>query len=158
MKWARSPARLNWEGEKMIKRNALASAAVVACLLAVTALVADKAWYPVEVESWNPPFDMTSPRSTISYTPTEKPAEAVNICVSVPHMKDAYWVAVDYGVTEEAKRQGVRMTVLEAGGYTNLAKQISQIEDCVASGAEAGNPGATTGASLNNQLQDNPER
>ena len=47
-------------------------------------------------------------------------------------MKDAYWLAVDYGVAEEAKRLGVKMQLVEAGGYTNLNKQISQIEDCVA--------------------------
>jgi protein TorT len=138
----------------MNMRNALASAAAVACLLAGTASAADKTWFPVEVESWDPPFDMTSPRSTVSYMPTEKPAEALNICVSVPHMKDAYWVAVDYGVTEEAKRQGVKMTVLEAGGYTNLAKQISQIEDCVASGAQAVILGAISGDGLNNLIKD----
>ena len=28
------------------------------------------------------------------------------------------------------------MQLVEAGGYTNLAKQISQIEDCVAAGAQ----------------------
>ncbi|QFI68769.1 TMAO reductase system periplasmic protein TorT [Sinorhizobium alkalisoli] len=138
----------------MKKRNTLASVAAVACLLAGTALAADKSWYPVDVESWNPPFDMASPRSTISYTPTEKPAEALNICVSVPHMKDAYWVAVDYGVTEEAKRQGVKMTVLEAGGYTNLARQISQVEDCVASGAQAVILGAISGDGLNNLIKE----
>ena len=47
-------------------------------------------------------------------------------------MKDAYWLAVNYGVAEEAKRLGVKMNLVEAGGYTNLNKQISQIEDCVA--------------------------
>ena len=138
----------------MNRKNTLAGVAAAACLLAGTALAADKAWYPAEVESWDPPFDMASPRTTISYTPIERPAEAINICVSVPHMKDAYWVAVDYGVTEEAKRQGVKMTVLEAGGYTNLAKQISQVEDCVASGAQAVILGAISGDGLNNLIKD----
>ncbi|TPN20836.1 TMAO reductase system periplasmic protein TorT [Mesorhizobium sp. B2-3-3] len=138
----------------MKHRNMLACVAVVACVTAGTAFAAEKNWYPVEVESWNPPFDMSSPRSTIQYTPTEKPKQAFNICVSVPHMKDAYWIAVDYGVTEEAKRQGAKMTVLEAGGYTNLAKQISQIEDCVASGAQAVILGAISADGLNNLIKD----
>jgi protein TorT len=70
--------------------------------------------------------------------------------VSFPHMKDAYWLAVDYGVVEEAKREGVKMTLVEAGGYTNLNKQISQIEDCVAGGAQAVIIGAISYDGLNN--------
>ena len=58
--------------------------------------------------------------------------------------------AVDYGVAEEAKQLGVQMQLLEAGGYTNLNKQISQIEDCVASGAEAVIIGAISLDGLNN--------
>jgi protein TorT len=64
-------------------------------------------------------------------------------------MKDAYWMAVDYGITEEAKRLGVKMQLNEAGGYTNLNKQISQIEDCVASGADAVIIGAISFDGLN---------
>jgi protein TorT len=67
-------------------------------------------------------------------------------------MKDAYWMAVDYGVVEEAKQLGVELQVLEAGGYTNLNKQISQIEDCVASGAEAVIIGAISLDGLNNEV------
>lgn len=119
-----------------------------------SALSQDKPWYPVAVESWEPAFDMASPRKTIEYIPAAKPSKPYNICVSVPHIKDAYWMSVDYGVTEEAKRQGLTMTVLEAGGYTNLAKQISQIEDCVASGAEAVIIGAISEDGLNNMIKE----
>ena len=72
------------------------------------------------------------------------------ICVSFPHMKDAYWLGVDYGVVEEAKRLGVKMNLVEAGGYTELNKQISQIEDCVANGAKAVVIGAISSDGLNN--------
>ncbi len=65
-------------------------------------------------------------------------------------MKDAYWLGVGYGVAEEAARLGVKMNIAEAGGYTELAKQISQIEDCVASGAEAVVIGAISLDGLNN--------
>jgi protein TorT len=118
------------------------------------AAAGQKPWYPVPVEVWVPAFDMASPRSAVEYTPLEKASKQWNICVSVPHMKDAYWIAVDYGVTEEAKRQGVKMTVLEAGGYTNLSKQISQIEDCVAGGAQAVIVGAISEDGLNNLIKE----
>ncbi|HEY7765351.1 MAG TPA: TMAO reductase system periplasmic protein TorT [Aestuariivirgaceae bacterium] len=114
----------------------------------------DKPWFPFPVEVWDPPFNMDSPRKNQDYTPVEKASQPWNICVSFPHMKDAYWIAVDYGVAEEAKRQGVKMTLLEAGGYTNLNKQISQIEDCVANGAQAVIIGAISFDGLNNLVKE----
>ena len=69
-------------------------------------------------------------------------------------MKDAYWLGVDYGVAEEAKRLGVKMNLVDAGGYTELNKQISQIEDCVASGAQAVVIGAISFDGLNNLVSE----
>jgi len=69
-------------------------------------------------------------------------------------MKDAYWMAVDYGVVAESKRTGVKMQLVEAGGYTNLNKQISQIEDCVARGADAVVIGAISFDGLNNLVKE----
>ncbi len=111
---------------------------------------ADENWYPYPVEVWNPPFDMSSPRSTVDYLPLEKAAKQWDICVSFPHMKDAYWLAVDYGIVAESERLGVKMQLVEAGGYTNLNTQISQIEDCVAGGSEAVVIGAISFDGLNN--------
>lgn len=127
-----------------------ALAATSSILLASSAFAQDKAWYPYPVESWNPPFNMESPRVTVDYEPLEAASKKWEICVSFPHMKDAYWLGVDYGVTEEAKRLGVKATVVEAGGYTELNNQISQIEDCVSAGAEAVIIGAISFDGLNN--------
>ena len=69
-------------------------------------------------------------------------------------MKDAYWLGVDYGVAEEAKDLGVKMNLVEAGGYTELARQVSQIEDCVAGGAEAVIIGAISFDGLNNLVSE----
>jgi protein TorT len=74
---------------------------------------------------------------TYEALPTGTASKEYNICVSLPHLKDAYWVAVDYGAAEEAKRAGVKAEIYDAGGYTNLPKQISQLDNCVAQGAEA---------------------
>lgn len=111
-------------------------------------------WYPINVQVWDPPFVMSSPRSDMEYTPLEKAAKKWNICVSFPHMKDAYWSAVNYGVVEESKRLGISMQLVEAGGYVNLNKQISQIEDCVASGADAVVIGAISYEGLNNLVSE----
>jgi len=111
-----------------------------------------KPWYPFKVESWDPPFDMASPRKSLDYAPLEKAEKEWDICVSFPHMKDAYWMAVDYGVVAESERLGVKMQLVEAGGYTNLNKQISQIEDCVAAGSEGVVIGAISQDGLNNLI------
>ncbi len=126
----------------------LAGAGLVAVAMAVPATAEN--WYPYPVEVWDPPFAMDSPRKTMDYQPLEKASKAWEICVSFPHMKDAYWLGVNYGVAEEAKRLGVKMQLVEAGGYTELNKQISQIEDCVAAGANAVVIGAISFDGLNN--------
>lgn len=128
-------------------------AAVIASALIVAPAQADN-WYPYTVDVWNPPFDMESPRTTMKYEPLSKASKAWDICVSFPHMKDAYWLAVDYGVVAESKRLGVKMQLVEAGGYTNLNTQISQIEDCVARGADAVVIGAISFDGLNNIVKE----
>ena len=111
-------------------------------------------WYPYPIEVWDPPFDMGSPRTTLNYVPLEKAEKAWDICVSFPHMKDAYWLAVNYGVVSEAERLGVKMQLVEAGGYTELGTQINQIEDCVAAGANAVVIGAISFDGLNNLVSE----
>lgn len=128
--------------------SALSASAAMALALSGSAMAAE--WYPYPVEVWDPPFNMDSPRSAIDYQPLEKAAQKWDICVSFPHMKDAYWLGVDYGITEEAKRLGVKANVVEAGGYTELNTQISQIEDCVSAGADAVIIGAISFDGLNN--------
>ncbi len=110
-------------------------------------------WAPYPVEVWSVPGDATSPRTVMDYVPVTA-THAWNICVSFPHMKDAYWLAVDYGAVEESRRQGVSMTLVEAGGYTNLDTQISQIEDCVQGGADAVVVGAISFDGLNNLVDE----
>ncbi|MBL4740310.1 MAG: TMAO reductase system periplasmic protein TorT [Sneathiella sp.] len=136
---------------KIISR-AVPAGLMVAVLGATNVLAAD--WYPFPVEVWSPAFNMESPRTTAEYSPLAKAAKKWNICVSFPHMKDAYWSAVNYGVVDEAKRLGVKMQLVEAGGYTNLSKQISQIEDCVAGGADAVIIGAISFDGLNNLVKE----
>ncbi len=132
---------------KLTVSTLLGTAAVA---IAMTGYAAADSWYPYQVESWNPPFNMESPRKSVDYTPLDKASKPWEICVSFPHMKDAYWLGVNYGVSEEAKRLGVKMQLVEAGGYTELNTQISQIEDCVAAGANAVVIGAISFDGLNN--------
>ncbi len=110
-------------------------------------------WYPYTVDVWSTPFDMSSNREVLQYQPINKASKVWDVCVSFPHLKDAYWTAVNYGVVDEAKRVGIEMQLVEAGGYTNLNTQLSQIEDCVASGANAVIIGAISYDGLNNLVK-----
>ncbi|MDH6269548.1 protein TorT [Rhizobium sp. SG_E_25_P2] len=115
-------------------------------------------WYPYPAQAMEPPFAADAKPVDVEYTPLEKAEKPWNICVSFPHMKDAYWLGVDYGVVEQAKDLGVKMNLVEAGGYTELNKQISQIEDCVAGGAEAVVIGAISFDGLNNLVGEIKEK
>ena len=127
--------------------TALTASAAIALTIA-SAKAADK-WYPFPVEVWAT-MAMDSARTSMDYEPLDKVSKKWELCVSFPHMKDAYWLGVDYGVTEEAKDLGVKLNVVEAGGYTELSTQISQIEDCVSAGADAVIIGAISYDGLNN--------
>ncbi|MBO0356045.1 TMAO reductase system periplasmic protein TorT [Muricauda ruestringensis] len=101
-----------------------------------------------------PAFSADGTNKDVTYTTLDKATKPWKICVSFPHMKDAYWLGVNYGVSDQAKKMGVQMNLVEAGGYTNLNRQISQIEDCVASGADAVVIGAISGDGLNNIIKE----
>jgi len=123
---------------KIARREAaiVALTALAAVVLSGSTADADEAWYPFPVEVWDPPFDMTSPRTDASYVPLEKASQKWRICVSIPHLKDAHWLAVNYGIADEARRLGVHMDLYEAGGYENLKTQQEQISECVAAGGQ----------------------
>lgn len=93
-------------------------------MLGGPSLAAD-AWYPYAAQAIEPAFAADGKSVDVEYSPLAKAEKPWNICVSFPHMKDAYWLGVDYGVAEQAKDLGVKMNLVEAGGYTELAKQIS---------------------------------
>lgn len=141
-----------------MRRHGKLAAGVVLGIMAFgvveLAVAQEKRWWPFSVEDRDPPFNMEGKKVKKEYTPLDRAAKKWNVCVSFPHMKDAYWTAVDYGVVAESRRLGVKMQLVEAGGYTNLAKQISQIEDCVAQGANAVVVGAISQTGLNKLVEE----
>lgn len=97
---------------------------------------------PALSETWaldvrSVPFDYSSPAIATDYQPLDKAARKWRICVAYPHLKDAYWLGVNYGMVQEATQLGVGFRLVEAGGYPNLDRQIAQIKACVAAGADA---------------------
>ncbi len=106
----------------------LVPACLILALVIPTGLKADKAWYPLAVDVWTPPFNETMQRQTQTYTPLEKAQKPWRIRVFIPHLKDAYWLGVNFGLIDEARRLGVNLTIQEAGGYGQLEVQRQQIE------------------------------
>ncbi len=120
-------------------------------LPALPALAEDRPWWPTAVQVYNPACtdgDMacwTDPKNRIGklervdYVPLARGQVTGqhHICVSFPHMKDSYFAGVAYGIISEGKRLGQKITLVEAGGYTNLERQLNQVENCISSGAEA---------------------
>ena len=131
----------------------LNTAKVLALSAAVPAAAfAEGAWFPYDAEEVTPAFSVDGKITEVTYSALDTAEKPWNICVSFPHMKDAYWLGVDYGVADEAARLGVNLNVVEAGGYTKLNRQISQIEDCVSGGADAVIVGAISFDGLNNVI------
>jgi protein TorT len=112
----------------------LALAAPLLCCVALAgrpSLAEERTW---ALETWSEPFDFESPSRTIDYRPIDRATQRWRICASYPHLKDSYWLSVNYGMVEEATRLGVALRVVEAGGYPNLERQIAQVRDCTAEG------------------------
>ncbi len=92
-----------------------------------------------ETACWSDHRNESEKLDLVDYIPLspDKVEQKHHICVSFPHMKDSYFAGVAYGVITEGERLGQKITLVEAGGYTNLEKQLNQVEDCIANGAEA---------------------
>lgn len=88
------------------------------------------------LQTWDPPFDFRSPSRLIDYTPLDSASRQWTICAAYPHLKDSYWLSVNYGMVDEARRLGVALNLVEAGGYPNLERQRAQVRECVAAGAD----------------------
>ncbi len=89
------------------------------------------------LEVWEKPYDYHSPSTIIDYRPLARASRPWQICVAYPHLKDSYWLSVNYGMVQEAERLGVSFHLVEAGGYPNLERQIAQIRECVARDSDA---------------------
>ncbi|WP_232784131.1 TMAO reductase system periplasmic protein TorT [Moritella sp. Urea-trap-13] len=68
---------------------------------------------------------------------TEQAKTPLRLCAVYPHLKDSYWLSINFGMTERAKQRAVSLKVLEAGGYKNSSEQWTQIEQCLQWQADA---------------------
>ncbi len=81
-----------------------------------------------------------------------QPVTAIKICAVYPHLKDSYWLSINFGMTEQAKQRSIELKVLEAGGYGNTDEQLRQIEQCIHWQASAILVGSVNFEQLNQKL------
>jgi len=93
--------------------------------------------YGAEIITHTPAFAANKQSHIIQYQPLLTADKAWKICAIYPHLKDSYWLSVNYGMVEHAKQLGIKLRVLESGGYPNLTKQQTQMMDCQQWGADA---------------------
>jgi ABC-type sugar transport system substrate-binding protein len=65
------------------------------------------------------------------------PDTEYTIGVLVPHLSNPHFVGQAYGYIDEAEQLGANVILFEAGGYQYLDKQVSQMEDLIASDVDA---------------------
>lgn len=83
-------------------------------------------------------------------------AHPLTLCALYPHLRDAYWLSVNQGMVEEAKRLGVKLRIHEAGGYGAIAEQRQQLQQCVSEGSDAILLGAVSYDGLNEAITASP--
>ena len=99
------------------------------------------------------PFDDASASVPVTYIAFDHASRPWRFCVLYPHLKDAYWLSVNYGMVEEARRLGVAFDVFEAGGYPNLSRQIDQLKGCASEEFDAVILGTVSYAGLTAEVE-----
>lgn len=124
--------------------------------IALSVMLATQVGVAFAADDWtaNLMVDEKNPTAVYKPLPVGAVTKPWHLCVAFPHMKDAYYVAKDYGVLIEARRQGVSATVMAANGYDDIAGQIQQIEDCVAGGGNAVLVNAVSKSGLNGLIDE----
>jgi ABC-type sugar transport system substrate-binding protein len=69
--------------------------------------------------------------ATVAGSITIAAADEKEIAVMLPAAGDPYFKMKAFGYVDEGKKRGYKVTVYDAGGYGNLQKQVSQIEDVI---------------------------
>lgn len=91
-------------------------------------------WFPYPVERPGP----AAIAKAFDYQPLAAAQQTWRLCAALPHRKDDYWRAVEWGLQQEAARQRVVVDILYAGGYDQLPQQVRQLtERCRDGGYDA---------------------
>lgn len=65
-----------------------------------------------------------------------KPSKQYKIAVLLPHIKDPYFLGVNYGILQQANKNNIKFKLYEAGGYNNLDIQKKQFYEALKDGVD----------------------
>ncbi len=65
-----------------------------------------------------------------------KPSKKYKIAVLLPHLKDPYFLGVNYGILKQSKKNNIQFKLYEAGGYNKLARQKEQFYEAIKDGVD----------------------
>ncbi len=105
-------------------------------VLIMSLLLSAEACLAWTVQTRQPLFQF-SQWETTTIVPLKSASKPWRICAVYPHIKDSYWLSVNYGMVDQAKRLGVHLRVAEAGGYHRLESQWEQVKACLEWKADA---------------------
>lgn len=105
-----------------------------ACLSMQAQALADTTWPLEQRRPYNAKIQEVN---KLAYQPLTKAQTPWRICVLVPHLKDAYWIGIDYGLVSRAKQLGIALELFEAGSYYGKAKQLEQLNYCMTNDFDA---------------------
>ncbi|ABL99191.1 TMAO reductase system periplasmic protein TorT [Shewanella amazonensis] len=115
---------------------------ILLLLIALGFFTAEAAPWQLEQRT---PFNAIEQQSkALMLTPLERAHKPWKLCVLVPHLKDAYWIGINYGLAAQAKKLGVSFEMFEAGGYPNHDRQQTQLAHCLGGDFDAVLLGAVT--------------
>lgn len=103
------------------------------------------------LEQRQPPFQFQQVR-VIELTALAKADKPWRLCALYPHMKDSYWLSINYGMVSQARQLGVSLRVAEAGGYHQLERQWQQVQECISWQADAILLGTVSYRTINERL------
>ena len=96
---------------------------------------------------------ITSPAQPAPSLPRIGASRPWTLCAVYPHLKDSYWLAVNFGMVEEARALGLGLRVLEGAGYEALERQRQRVTECLSDvRADALLVGTVSFAGLNDLL------
>jgi protein TorT len=89
------------------------------------------------LETYGPSMRYDGPPAPAFHSPLARAAQKWRLCAVLPHVKDPYWLDVVHGMSDEARRLGVALRIVETGGYYGKTQQIAALAGCAEGRADA---------------------
>ncbi len=99
---------------------------IINCICQVEA--APSSWL---LEQRSPYNSQVQELKSLHYTPLATASKAWKVCALVPHLKDAYWIGINYGLMRHAKQLNIHLDLYEANSYYGVSRQLEQLEQCL---------------------------